>query len=286
MLVASKYEEIYAPAIDEFCYITDNTYTRDQVGPAEFCSTGARCSWGVSCGSVGIQHQRQPTRALLGGLQVVSMESEILRVLEFDLTQPTIKTFLRRFIKAASGECLTGIDPCLGLWARPPPPRPLWHCPVPLVPSLCQLALSPWLARDLCAPSPAGEIALDATYEFLCAYLAELTMMDYGMLHFLPSHIAASIVLVALYMLNKPTWSPTLQFYTNYMPRDLRRCAQVGRTAHPLLVQHCPTAIAAACSGCCAKAQCPLSNSLPAPAQQQLASTAPPARHSLLLWPC
>lgn len=32
MLVASKYEEIYAPAIDEFCYITDNTYTREQVG--------------------------------------------------------------------------------------------------------------------------------------------------------------------------------------------------------------------------------------------------------------
>ena len=31
MLVAAKYEEIYAPQIDEFCYITDNTYTRDEV---------------------------------------------------------------------------------------------------------------------------------------------------------------------------------------------------------------------------------------------------------------
>ena len=31
MLVASKYEEIYAPQVEEFCYITDNTYTREQV---------------------------------------------------------------------------------------------------------------------------------------------------------------------------------------------------------------------------------------------------------------
>lgn len=31
MLVASKYEEIYAPQVDEFCYITDNTYSREQV---------------------------------------------------------------------------------------------------------------------------------------------------------------------------------------------------------------------------------------------------------------
>lgn len=32
MLVAAKYEEIYAPQVEEFCYITDNTYTREQVG--------------------------------------------------------------------------------------------------------------------------------------------------------------------------------------------------------------------------------------------------------------
>ena len=31
MLVAAKYEEIYAPQIEDFCYITDNTYTRDEV---------------------------------------------------------------------------------------------------------------------------------------------------------------------------------------------------------------------------------------------------------------
>ncbi|KAL0704251.1 hypothetical protein Bca4012_070676 [Brassica carinata] len=31
MLIASKYEEINAPRIEEFCFITDNTYTRDQI---------------------------------------------------------------------------------------------------------------------------------------------------------------------------------------------------------------------------------------------------------------
>ena len=31
MLIAAKYEEIYAPQVDEFCYITDNTYDRSQV---------------------------------------------------------------------------------------------------------------------------------------------------------------------------------------------------------------------------------------------------------------
>ena len=31
LFVAAKYEEIYPPALAEFVYITDNTYTNDQV---------------------------------------------------------------------------------------------------------------------------------------------------------------------------------------------------------------------------------------------------------------
>jgi len=31
MLIASKYEEIYAPVVCDFVYITDNAYTRDQI---------------------------------------------------------------------------------------------------------------------------------------------------------------------------------------------------------------------------------------------------------------
>ena len=31
MLIAAKYEEICAPQVEEFCYITDNTYRREEV---------------------------------------------------------------------------------------------------------------------------------------------------------------------------------------------------------------------------------------------------------------
>ncbi|XP_071723492.1 cyclin-A2-1-like [Rutidosis leptorrhynchoides] len=62
MLIASKYEEICAPKVKEFCFITDNTYTRGEV---------------------------------------LEMEREVLRFLRFRLSTPTIKTFLRRFIIAA-----------------------------------------------------------------------------------------------------------------------------------------------------------------------------------------
>lgn len=31
MMIAAKYEEICAPQVEEFCYITDNTYLKDEV---------------------------------------------------------------------------------------------------------------------------------------------------------------------------------------------------------------------------------------------------------------
>jgi hypothetical protein len=36
MLIASKYEEIYAPEIRDFVYITDKTYTRDEILQMEY----------------------------------------------------------------------------------------------------------------------------------------------------------------------------------------------------------------------------------------------------------
>ncbi|KAG7652380.1 Cyclin-like [Arabidopsis thaliana x Arabidopsis arenosa] len=62
MLIASKYEEINAPRIEEFCFITDNTYTRDQV---------------------------------------LEMESQVVKHFSFQIYTPTSKTFLRRFLRAA-----------------------------------------------------------------------------------------------------------------------------------------------------------------------------------------
>uniref|UniRef100_N1R0X7 Cyclin-like domain-containing protein n=1 Tax=Aegilops tauschii TaxID=37682 RepID=N1R0X7_AEGTA len=56
MLIASKYEEISPPHVEDFCYITDNTYTRQEL---------------------------------------LTMESDILKLLNFEIGSPTIKTFLR-----------------------------------------------------------------------------------------------------------------------------------------------------------------------------------------------
>ncbi|EOA40295.1 hypothetical protein CARUB_v10009020mg [Capsella rubella] len=64
MMIAAKYEEICAPQVEEFCYITDNTYLKDEV---------------------------------------LDMESEVLNYLKFEMTAPTTKCFLRRFVRAAHG---------------------------------------------------------------------------------------------------------------------------------------------------------------------------------------
>ncbi|CAA0407160.1 unnamed protein product [Arabidopsis thaliana] len=62
MLIASKYEEITPPNVDDFCYITDNTYTKQEI---------------------------------------VKMEADILLALQFELGNPTTNTFLRRFTRVA-----------------------------------------------------------------------------------------------------------------------------------------------------------------------------------------
>lgn len=57
MLVAAKYEEIYAPQIEDFCYITDNTYTRDEVLAMEQqVSTGILALNHASAGPCGYMH--------------------------------------------------------------------------------------------------------------------------------------------------------------------------------------------------------------------------------------
>jgi len=62
MLVASKYEEIWAPEVRDFVYISDRAYNRDQI---------------------------------------LNMEKIMLNVLRFNLTVPTHYHFLQRFLKAA-----------------------------------------------------------------------------------------------------------------------------------------------------------------------------------------
>ncbi|KAL6985349.1 hypothetical protein U1Q18_018725 [Sarracenia purpurea var. burkii] len=83
MLIASKYEEICAPRVEELCFITDNTYTREE---RRFMP---EVTW-----------------------QVLKMESQVLNFLGFHLSIPTTKKFLRRFIQAAQISCKV---PCVEL---------------------------------------------------------------------------------------------------------------------------------------------------------------------------
>ncbi|XP_051179498.1 cyclin-A3-1 [Lolium perenne] len=61
MLIASKYEEISPPNVEDFCYITDNTYMKQEL---------------------------------------IKMESDILNILKFEMGNPTAKAFLRLFIRS------------------------------------------------------------------------------------------------------------------------------------------------------------------------------------------
>ncbi|KAK3006588.1 hypothetical protein RJ639_016118 [Escallonia herrerae] len=141
MMIAAKYEEICAPQVEEFCYITDNTYFKEEV---------------------------------------LQMESAVLNFLKFEMTAPTAKCFLRRFVRAAQG--------------------------VNEAPSL-QL-------------------------ECLANYLAELSLLEYTMLCYTPSLIAASAIFLAKYVLfpSRKPWNPTLRHYTLYQPTDLRECVKALQT--------------------------------------------------------
>jgi G2/mitotic-specific cyclin-B, other len=62
MLIASKYEEIWAPEVRDFVYISDRAYNREQI---------------------------------------LQMEKVMLNTLKFNLTVPTPYNFASRFLKAA-----------------------------------------------------------------------------------------------------------------------------------------------------------------------------------------
>ncbi|OVA15930.1 Cyclin [Macleaya cordata] len=135
MLIASKYEEISPPHVEDFCYITDNTYSKEEV---------------------------------------VKMETNILKILNFEMGSPTTKTFLRRFTRVAQENC----------------------------------------------KSPSLQL------EFLGCYLAELSLLDYACIRFLPSMIAASVIFLTKFTIqpNMHPWNTTLQQCSGYKPSDLKDC--------------------------------------------------------------
>ncbi|VFQ86833.1 unnamed protein product [Cuscuta campestris] len=138
MLIAAKYEEISPPHVEDFCYITDNTYSKDEV---------------------------------------VKMEAYILKFLKFEMGCPTTKTFLRRLTRVAQGHFETQ----------------------------------------------------NLQFEFLGYYLAELSLLDYSCLQFLPSLVAAAVTFLSKFTL-EPTlhpWNQALKKYAGYKASDLKDCVLI-----------------------------------------------------------
>ncbi|KAL7116975.1 hypothetical protein ACP275_03G041200 [Erythranthe tilingii] len=138
MLIASKYEEISPPHVEDFCYITDNTYTKDDV---------------------------------------LNMEADVLKSLNFEIGNPTVKTFLRRFTRT--------------------------------------------IQEDYESP--------DLQFEFLGYYLAELSLLNYNCVKFLPSLVAASVVFLSRFTLNPRLnpWNEALQRCTGYKASELKECVGI-----------------------------------------------------------
>ena len=138
LLLASKYEEVKAPPVDDFVYISDNTYSRKEV---------------------------------------LEMERQVLHQLEFRLTSTTTWPFLTRFVK-----CVESTD------------------------------------RE----------------RYMARYLSELALLDYGMLQYRPSMIAAAAVNLARQTLfhQRPfaddesdvPWPDALQRASGYSAAEIADC--------------------------------------------------------------
>ena len=131
MLIASKYEEIYAPEVKDFVYISDKAYSRDEI---------------------------------------LKMESLMLNTLGFNLTVPSALQFVGRFVKASGN-------------------------------------------------------AADKEFGALAKYIVELMLQEYFMIKYLPSMVAASAVYLALKVLGRSGWTPTMHRYTQYSEAALKNCS-------------------------------------------------------------
>ncbi|CAD7693477.1 unnamed protein product [Nyctereutes procyonoides] len=69
-----------------------------------------------------------------------------------------------------------------------------------------------------------GEV--DVEQHTLAEYLMELSMLDYDMVHFPPSQIAAGAFSLALKILENGEWTPTLQHYLSYTEESLLNVMQ------------------------------------------------------------
>ncbi|CAN6290273.1 unnamed protein product [Urochloa humidicola] len=136
LLIAAKYEEIESSKmkVNKYTDITDHTYTKQQV---------------------------------------VKMEADLLKSLNFEIGGPTVTAFLRRFIASCRGGNRTSSEKLVSM----------------------------------------------------CSYLAELSLLDYDCISYLPSVVAAACLFVARFTIRPKMhpWNLTLQHNTGYKVFDLQK---------------------------------------------------------------
>lgn len=114
MLLASKYEEIYAPEVRDFVYITDKAYTREQI---------------------------------------LQMESSMLNTLEFRITVPTAYVFLNRCLKVAAADERTTLLATYFVERTLQEYRMLQHLPSKVAAAGVNMALRTLRGRDAWTPT-------------------------------------------------------------------------------------------------------------------------------------
>ncbi|CAE8629522.1 unnamed protein product, partial [Polarella glacialis] len=131
LLIAAKFEELYPPQIHEFVYVTDKTYTKEEV---------------------------------------IRMEVLMLTVLDFKICRPTAVQFLERYQR---------INGCT------------------------------------------------EAHRDLAQYLLELTLVDFKMVKYMPSHLAAAAILLSNKLLRRqPSWTPAAVKHTKMPEHSLKECAK------------------------------------------------------------
>lgn len=112
MLLAAKFEEIYPPAIDEFVYITDNTYTRDQIIKMEHLVLKVlRFDMGSATALTFVEPVLQALRA--------SDQLRFLTMYYAELTLQDAERFLKHLPSVVAAACLAMALHTLGLPAWP-----------------------------------------------------------------------------------------------------------------------------------------------------------------------
>ena len=98
LLIAGKYEEIYPPELRDLVYICDRAYSKDEVRYSLTLYIFVNVSSLTCISSHPLSHR------LFAILQILEMEENILKTLDYDVTIPSAHCFLVRFLKAGHAD--------------------------------------------------------------------------------------------------------------------------------------------------------------------------------------